>query len=195
MNKMTPDSPQRRPAICVFCGSSFGNDPAYAESAQRFGTLLVESGYDLVFGGGGVGLMGTVAASVSSAGGKILGIIPDFLKHLEPPLHVASEIVVTETMNDRKAKMFTACDGFAVLPGGIGTLDEFFEALTYAQLRQHAKPIVIVNTKNYFGPLLALIDHLVAERFAHESIKGLMQVVETPEDAIKILADRVALPG
>ena len=194
MNKMTPDLPARRPAICVFCGSSQGSDPAYAEAAARFGTLLVQNDFDLVFGGGGVGLMGEVAASVARSNGKILGIIPNFLKHLEPPLHVASQIVVTETMNDRKAQMFAACDGFAVLPGGLGTLDEFFEALTYAQLHLHEKPIVIVNVKNYFAPLIALIDHMVTHGFAHASAKDLMHVVATPEDAIKVFAARVAAP-
>jgi uncharacterized protein (TIGR00730 family) len=190
MRKLSSDSPTRKPAICVFCGSSHGVDPAYTEAAQRLGQLLTERGFELVFGGGGVGLMGEVAASVSQRGGAILGIIPSFLRHLEPPLEVKSKIVVTETMNDRKAKMFEASDGFAILPGGLGTLDEFFEALTNAQLHLHTKPIVLINTKNYYGPLLKLIDHIVVEGFAQSSVRDLIEIADTPEDAIRIFAAR-----
>jgi len=195
MKKMTSDLPSRRLAICVFCGSAHGRDPAYTEAAQRLGQLIVENGFELVFGGGGVGLMGEVAASVSRGGGKILGIIPNFLRHLEPPLHVKSQIVVTESMNDRKARMFAACDGFAVLPGGLGTLDELSEALTFSQLHLHAKPIVLVNTKNFFATFIALIDHYVAEGFVKPSARDLFKIVETPEEAIKIFAARVAMPA
>jgi uncharacterized protein (TIGR00730 family) len=142
MNKMTREVPDSRQAICVFCGSNHGADPAYTEAAQKFGTLIARENFDLVFGGGGVGLMGEVALSVARGGGKVLGIIPNFLRHLEPPLKVSSKIVITESMNERKARMFAACDGFAILPGGLGTLDEFAEAFTGAQLKLHAKPIV-----------------------------------------------------
>ena len=186
MNKMPSPLKPGRPTICVFCGSSHGADPVHTEAARAFGTKMVEEGFDLVFGGGGVGLMGEVALAVSKAGGKILGIIPSFLRHLEPPLNVVSEIVVTDSMNDRKARMFAAADGFAVLPGGLGTLDEFAEAFTGAQLRQHAKPIVLVNIKNYFDPLIALIDHFVASGFAGAGVKELFQVAPTVEDAIAI---------
>jgi hypothetical protein len=189
MNKMTREQPVSRQAICVFCGSSHGADPVFTQTAQQFGTALAREGFDLVFGGGGVGLMGEVALSVSRGGGKVLGIIPGFLRHLEPPLEVSSQIVITESMNDRKARMFAASDGFAILPGGIGTLDEFAEVLTGAQLRQHAKPIVVVNTKNYFAPLRALLDHFVANGFAGAGINSLYQMVPTVEDAIKIFKD------
>ena len=160
----------------------------FTEAARQFGTRMVEAGFDLVFGGGGVGLMGEVAMSVSRAGGGILGIIPTFLRHVEPPLRVASEIVVTDSMNERKAKMFAASDGFAVLPGGLGTLDEFAEAFTGAQLRLHSKPIVLVNIKNYFAPLVALIDHFVAEGFAGAHVTQLYHLVPTVDDAIAIFA-------
>jgi len=193
MNRMPSRFSPARPAICVFCGSSHGADPAYTEAARRFGTLMVKEGFDLVFGGGGVGLMGEVALAVSKAGGKILGIIPSFLRHIEPPLNVSSEIVITESMNERKARMFAAADGFAVLPGGLGTLDEFAEAFTGAQLRLHAKPIVLVNVKDYFTPLVALIDHFVAEGFAGAGVKQLYQLAPTPEDAIRIFAAHQAL--
>ena len=190
MKKLSSEQPARRAAICVFCGSSHGVDPDYTVAAQRLGDLLVENGFELVFGGGGVGLMGEVAISVSRGGGKILGIIPGFLRHLEPPLEVRSQIVITDSMNERKAKMFDACDGFAILPGGLGTLDEFFEALTNAQLHLHTKPIVLVNTKDYFAPLLKLIDHIVAEGFAQGAIRDLYNVVDTPEETIRIFAAR-----
>ena len=192
MNRMPSPITPARPTICVFCGSSHGADPVYTEAARAFGTKMVENGFDLVFGGGGVGLMGEVALSVSNAGGKILGIIPGFLKHLEPPLNVVSEIVVTDTMNERKLRMFGAADGFAVLPGGLGTLDEFAEVLTGAQLRQHAKPIVLVNIKNYFDPLIRLIDHFVANGFAGARAKDLFQVAPSVEDAMKIFSDHQA---
>jgi uncharacterized protein (TIGR00730 family) len=160
----------------------------YTEAAREFGARMVDAGFDLVFGGGGVGLMGEVAMSVSRAGGGILGIIPTFLRHVEPPLRVASQIVVTESMNERKAKMFAASDGFAVLPGGLGTLDEFAEAFTGAQLRLHSKPIVLVNIKNYFAPLIALIDHFVAEGFAGAHVTQLYHVAPTVDEAIAIFA-------
>jgi uncharacterized protein (TIGR00730 family) len=192
MNKMTREPPVSRQAICVFCGSSHGADPIFTQAAQQFGTALAREGFDLVFGGGGVGLMGEVALSVSKGGGKVLGIIPGFLKHLEPPLEVSSQIVITENMNDRKARMFAASDGFAILPGGIGTLDEFAEVLTGAQLRQHTKPLVLIDIKNYFAPLRALLDHFVANGFAGAGINSLYEVAPTVEDAIKIFTDHRA---
>jgi uncharacterized protein (TIGR00730 family) len=181
----------RRPAICVFCGSSFGADPIYAATAKAFGTKMVERGFDLVFGGGGVGLMGEVAGAAAKAGGHVLGIIPGFLRHLEPPLKISSEIVITESMNERKWRMFAACDAFAVLPGGIGTLDEFAEALTGAQLQVHAKPIVLVNVNNYFAPLTALLEHFVAQRFAGPNILALIDVAPTVDAALDVIGKRV----
>ena len=183
-----PGAPLRRSAICVFCGSSHGSDAAYTEAARRFGALMVKEGFDLVFGGGGVGLMGEVAASVSREGGHVLGIIPSFLRHLEPPLNIESQIVVTENLNERKARMFDAADGFAVLPGGIGTLDEFAEAFTAAQLHLHAKPIVLINVKGFFTPMLALLEHIVTEGFAKPTVMDLIRVVLTPEEAIQIFS-------
>ena len=190
MNKMTLVPPVNRQAICVFCGSSHGADPIYTEAARTFGSAIAREGFDLVFGGGGVGLMGEVALSVSKGGGKVLGIIPGFLRHLEPPLEIASsEIVITDSMNDRKARMFAAADGFAILPGGIGTLDEFAEVLTGAQLRQHAKPIVLINIKDYFAPLRSLLDHFIAHGFAGAGINSLYQMVPTVEEAVKVFKD------
>src|SRR6266850_3231306 len=186
MNKMTIETPANRLAICVFCGSSHGADPIFTETARAFGSALAREGFNLVFGGGGVGLMGEVATAASKGGAKVLGIIPSFLRHLEPPLKISTQIVITESMNERKARMFAASDGFAILPGGLGTLDEFAEAFTAAQLKLHAKPIVLVNVKNYYAPLIKLIDHFVAHGFAGSGVTRLYEVAPTVEDAIKI---------
>ena len=187
---MSPVLPLR-PALCVFCGSSPGDDPAFAAAAGRLGDLIATENYKLVFGGGGVGLMGVVAAAVARNRGKILGMIPDFLRHVEAPLNVESEIVITTSMNDRKSQMFAASDGFVVLPGGLGTLDEFAEAFTGAQLSLHKKPIYLVNTKNYWNPLLALIDHFIAHEFAKPSARSLFTVVSSPDEAITAFAAHV----
>jgi uncharacterized protein (TIGR00730 family) len=183
---MPPNSPKAPPSICVFCGSARGEDPVYSTAARRFGHLIVENGLRLVFGGGRVGLMGEIASAVAERDGEILGILPGFLRHLEPPMREATKIEITATLNERKTRMFEVSDGFAVLPGGLGTLDEFFEAFTAAQLGQHVKPIVLINTKNYFDPLLGSIDHFVTEGFVKPANKTLIQAVGTPEEAINI---------
>jgi uncharacterized protein (TIGR00730 family) len=184
MNDVPSKLSVRRPAICVFCGSSFGKDPIYRATAERMGALIAEHGCDLVFGGGGIGLMGVVARAAAEGGAHVLGVIPGFLRHLEPPLKISSEIVTTDTMFERKSRMFAACDGFAVLPGGLGTLDELSEAVTYAQLHLHTKPIVLINVKGFFDPFLKLAQHIVDEGFAKASILRLIRVVESPDQAI-----------
>ncbi len=176
-----------RPALCVFCGSNHGNDPAYTAVARRFGTLMAENGFDLVFGGGGVGLMGELAVAVREAGGKVTGIIPEFLRHVELPLKIASELIITRDMTERKFRMSAAADAFVVLPGGLGTLDELADVMTGAQLRQHAKPIVVINMKGFFDPFFKFIDHIVAHDFASPEVKSILRVVATPEEAIALL--------
>jgi uncharacterized protein (TIGR00730 family) len=138
-----------------------------------------------------------VAKAASLAGGHVTGIIPNFLRHLEPPLKISSEILFTETMSERKGLMFDMADGFAVLPGGLGTLDEFSEVHTAAQLGLMVKPIVLVNANDYFAPLVTLVDHFVAEGFAGERVKSLFHVAPTVEDALDIfVADFAAThPG
>lgn len=183
-----------KPTICVFCGSSHGGDPAYAEAARRLGTLIAERGYNLIFGGGYIGLMGEVAHAAREAGAFVTGVIPGFLRHLEPPSHDAQRIVITGDLQERKRLMLSHSDGFAVLPGGLGTLDEFFEAITSVQLGVFDKPIVLMDTKGIFEKLDALLDHTVAEGFAGARIKELYHRVRTPEQAIEFLAARVR-PG
>ena len=130
-----------RRSICVFCGSSPGAKPVYAETARELGRLLGENGYQLVFGGGGVGLMGEVARAARAAGAPVIGVLPGFLRGLEPPLKSAEELIVTPDLQQRKARMLALADAFVILPGGLGTLDEYFEVITTTQLRVHAKPI------------------------------------------------------
>jgi len=180
-----------KPTICVFCGSSPGSDPAYARDAARFGALLAEHGYNLLFGGGYVGLMGEVAHAARQGGALVTGVLPDFLRDLEPPSHDAQRIVITPDLQERKRLMLSLSDGFAVLPGGLGTLDEFFEVITSVQLKVFNKPIVLVDTHAIFAPLDALIAHMVANGFAAEAVRTLYRRAATPEQAIDFLSERL----
>ena len=173
-----------KPAICVFCGSSHGAKPAYAQAAARLGTLIGQRGFSLVFGGGNVGLMGEVARSAHEAGARVLGVLPSFLQHLEQPLKTAEELVVVPDMQQRKAIMLARSDAFIVLPGGLGTFDEIFEVLSTAQLQVHKKPIVLVNTEGYFAKYETLIAHIVREGFAIRNIENFYRIVPTPEAAL-----------
>ena len=180
------------PTVCVFCGSSPGNDPAYAEAARRFGTLVAENRYRLLFGGGGLGLMGEVARAARAGGAPVMGILPAFLRHLEPPLEFGEKVVITPDLQQRKARMIGLSDAFVILAGGLGTFDEFFEVITTAQLGVHKKPIVVVYTLRYFTPLQALMEHVVAGGFARPQTASLYSVVATPDDAIDLLTIRLS---
>jgi len=180
---------KKRPKICVFCASSHGTDPAYAAAAKRFGALLGEAGYDLVFGGGYVGLMGEVAHAAKLAGANVTGILPEFLRHLEPP-SPEEKIVFSPGLPERKKLMMDLAEAFVVLPGGLGTMDEFFEVITSAQLRVFAKPIVLLNTLKFFEPLKILLNDIVAKGFAREDSAALYQVASTPEEVIDTLRRR-----
>jgi uncharacterized protein (TIGR00730 family) len=171
--------------ICVFCGSSPGTSPAYAEAAREMGRLIGEDGHRLLFGGGNVGLMGEVARAMRAAGGPVIGIIPNFLRGLEPPLKSAEELIVTPDLQLRKSRMLALSDAFVILPGGLGTLDEYFEVITTTQLRVHAKPIVVVDIANYYAPLKALLDHVVAQGFAQAEIRSHHVFVSTPREAMQ----------
>ncbi|HEY1631582.1 MAG TPA: TIGR00730 family Rossman fold protein [Rhizomicrobium sp.] len=177
----------RRKAICVFCGSSFGNDPKFAEAARELGTLIANHGYGMVFGGGGLGLMGETARAARDAGAPVVGVIPGFLRHLEPPMRAPDELIVVPTLFARKERMIELADAFIVLPGGIGTADEFFEVLGAAQLGQHSKPIVVLNLDGYFAPLEALIDHIIRTGFAHYEFASHYKLAATPRDAMAAL--------
>lgn len=180
-----------KPTICVFCGSSPGNDPAYAQAATLFGRLLGERGFNLLFGGGYIGLMGLVAHAARDAGAYVTGILPEFLRHLEPPSHDAQRVIITPDLQERKRLMLNLADGFAVLSGGLGTMDEFFEVVTSVQLDVFDKPIALVDTMQVFAPLEMLLDHLVAAGFAAEGTKTLYRRLATPGEAIEFLSERL----
>ena len=147
-------------AICVYCGSSPGTDPAFIEAARGFGKILAENDVRLVYGGGSIGLMGAVAAAVIDNGGAATGIIPEFLTAKERPKRLAQEQIITRDMHERKRTMFDRSDAFVALPGGLGTLEELVEQMTWAQLGRHKKPILIANINGFWEPLLALIKHM-----------------------------------
>jgi hypothetical protein len=178
---------KRTPSICVFCGSSFGSSPDYANAARRLGELIAKRGFSLVFGGGAVGLMGEVSRAVSLNGGSVVGVLPEFLKHLEPPSGATDKLIVTPDMQERKKHMLALSDAFVVLPGGLGTLDEIFEVLSTAQLKVHRKPIVLVNIHGHFDPVVKLIEHVVKDGFAASTANMLYDVVRTPEQAIEVV--------
>lgn len=169
------------PTICVFCGSSSGGRPEYAEAARQFGIALVNAGLDLVYGAGHVGLMGVVADAVLGAGGKVVGVIPRSLVDRELAHQGLTELHVVGTMHERKAQMAERADYFAALPGGYGTLDELFEILTWAQLGLHAKPIGLLDTEGYFTPLLAWLDRAVQERFLKPKHRALLHIATEPD--------------
>ncbi|ACA15024.1 conserved hypothetical protein [Methylobacterium sp. 4-46] len=173
--------------VCVYCGSGFGTDPVFREAARALGHSLAEAGIGLVYGGGNVGLMGTVARAVLDAGGHVTGIIPDFLKSRERMLDDVQETIVVPDMHTRKRLMFDRSDAFVALPGGIGTLEELVEQMTWAQLGQHAKPILLLSVAGFWAPLLALLDHMRAKGFIREGLDLNYLVAERPEAVVGML--------
>ena len=174
-------------SLCVFCGSKTGDDPAFEAAARRLGELMVERGVRLVFGGGRIGLMGVVADAVLGGGGEAVGVIPEFLKDLEVGNDDVTEQIVTASMHERKNRMFELSDGFVVLPGGLGTLDEALEIVTWKQLRLHSKPVVVVNTLGYWTALGDLVQRIIDGGFAHPAVAELFTVVDTPDDVFAAL--------
>ena len=158
MNKPEKSSKIRK--ICVYCGSGPGTDPAFVEAARAFGKILAQNGIGLVYGGGGVGIMGELAQAVLENGGETTGIIPEFLMAREHALRKTQGLIVTRDMHERKRKMFELADAFVALPGGIGTLEELVEQLTWVQLGRHRKPVLLANIKGFWDPLCALLDHM-----------------------------------
>jgi uncharacterized protein (TIGR00730 family) len=181
-------------SAAVFCGSRAGNDPRYREAAQALGRGLAESGIKLVYGGGGIGLMKVVADAVLEAGGAVHGVIPEFLTRREVAHPNIGELDVTDSMHARKQRMFELADAFISLPGGMGTLDETVEILTWRQLQLHAKPILIFNVAGSARPLLAAIEAAVAAGFAGAEVHELYEVFEEVPALIEYLTHMHRVP-
>ena len=180
--------------ICVYCGSNTGKNPAYAAAARALGESMAAQGIGLVYGGGGLGLMGELARTVLAKGGRVTGIIPAFLSKKERMLRDADELIVVEDMHQRKKLMFDKSDAFVALPGGIGTLEELVEQLTWAQLGRHAKPIVLVNVDNFWEPLLALLRHMGDQVFIRTDMSVPYITVPKAEDVVPAILARAATP-
>jgi len=203
-NRKDPDpievAPEPKPSaklrpkrnVCVFCGSGPGRSPEYVKAAHAFGQSLAGAGFGLVYGGGGLGLMGETARSALSAGGYVTGIIPEFLVNKERMLHDVDEMIVTHNMHERKQRMFEHSDAFVALPGGIGTLEELVEQMTWAQLGQHDKPIVLANVDNFWAPLRHLLDHMRQEAFIRPGLDVRYAIIDRTEDVVPYLAEAFA---
>jgi uncharacterized protein (TIGR00730 family) len=182
-------------SICVYCASGPGTSPAFVAAAHSFGRILAENRVRLVYGGGSVGLMGALAESVLDHGGHVTGVIPDFLVDREHMLQRAQERIITRDMHERKRIMFERADAFVALPGGIGTLEELVEQLTWAQLGRHKKPILIANVERFWEPLLALLDHMRKLEFIRKGLTINLLMAECVEDILpKIIEAAKTVP-
>jgi len=179
--------------VCVYCGSGPGTNPLFIESAKAFGKALAESGIRLVYGGGSLGIMGAVASSVLDHGGNVTGIIPDFLKLRENALKRVQEMVVTPDMHERKRLMFERSDAFVALPGGIGTLEELVEQLTWQQLGRHTKPVLLANIDGFWEPLFALLSHMRETEFIRKGLAVEILRAERVEDILPRLQAAAAM--
>ena len=187
-------APRRLGAMCVFCGASEGRDPAFRSAASGLGAALAVHGATLVTGGGSTGLMGAVNDGALGAGGKLIGVIPDFLKNRELADLRSTELLVVPDMHTRKRAMFDRADAFCILPGGVGTLDETFEIVTWRQLHLHNKPIILLNVKDYWTPLLTMFDRMQDMGFAHHGHDALVTVVDTVAEVIAAAERELADP-
>jgi uncharacterized protein (TIGR00730 family) len=174
-------------SLCVFCGSQHGSDRRFRAAATRLGELAAGAGLKLIYGGGRVGLMGAVADAAMAAGGEVTGLIPARLLEREVGHRAITELIVARDMFDRKDQMIARADGFVVLPGGLGTLDEMLEVVTLRQLGYHGKPIVLVNLAGYWDPLIALVDRVVEHGFAAPNVRALYQVVDSVDEVLPAL--------
>lgn len=181
-NALARQRPDR--SVCVFCGSGPGRNPSYVAGAEVFGTALAKAGIGLVYGGGGLGLMGTVARATLAGGGYVTGIIPEFLSSKERMLQGVDEMIVTDNMHERKQLMFEHSDAFVALPGGIGTLEELVEQMTWAQLGQHDKPIVLANIGGFWNPLRGLLEHMGQESFIRPGLEVRYTVIDRVDDIL-----------
>jgi uncharacterized protein (TIGR00730 family) len=185
-------------SVCVYCGSSPGRDEAYIEAGRLLGRSIARSGLRLIYGGGTKGIMGAVAEGTLNAGGTVMGIIPRFLlskEATETALQRLPELVITENMHERKHRMFEESDAFVALPGGIGTVEEIVEIMTWAQLGHHRKPIVFANIKGFWDPMLSLIDHMSTEGFIHTAHRVKPLVVADPEAVVGAILAAASADG
>lgn len=173
--------------VCVFCGASSGNSPKYANAARELGEALAGAGLGLVFGAGGVGIMGAVSDAALAAGGEAIGVIPQSLRDREYGRDDLTDLRIVSTMHERKALMHELSAGFVVLPGGLGTFEEFFEVLTWAQLGIHRKPIVVLDIDGYYRPLVELLDHAESSGFMRAADRALVTVVESTSEVLATL--------
>jgi len=178
--------------ICVFCGSSEGANVAYKSKAVALGRLMAQNKIELVYGGGGIGLMGVIANAVMTNGGTVIGVIPRFLADRELGHQEISELILTDSMHQRKQKMAELADGFIALPGGFGTLEELCEILTWVQLSIIEKPVAILNTNGYFDNLIALFEHMTKERFLKESNKNLLLKANDENELIALMKEKIS---
>ena len=178
--------------VCVYCGSNQGHDPRFVTAARRFGEILAASRVGLVFGCGSIGLMGTIARAVHDHGGEVVGIIPEFLKVQERLFADADEVVVTTDMHERKRLMFERADAFVALPGGVGTMEEVIEQLTWAQLGRHKKPILIANIAGFWDPLLVMFEHVLTRGFLSNGRQLSYLVADDVEDILPALVAAAA---
>jgi hypothetical protein len=184
---MASSHPCRR--VAVYCGSADGNDPLFLADARALGHAIAAAGLGLVYGGASVGLMGAVADAALAAGGEVIGILPEVLSGREIAHTGLTTLELVPTMHIRKARMHALADAFIALPGGYGTLDELVEALTWAQLRIHAKPCILVNTANYWDGLIRFLDSAVASGFLKQPYRNLLHVAATPQQAVKLASE------
>ena len=173
--------------IAVFCGSSTGNNPSYINAAKKLGAFFGENGIDLVYGGGKVGLMGAIADAVLESGGKVFGVIPEYLKEKEIEHTGLTELFVVADMHERKAKMASMADAFVALPGGAGTLEEFFEVWTWAQLGHHSKPCALYNTNGFYQDLLAMVTNMTNSGFMSEEYANMLILADTPKELVRCI--------
>jgi len=179
-------------SITVFCGSSFGNDNIFESQAKALGQTLAQQGIQLVYGGAKVGLMGAVADGALAAGGKVYGVLPNFLRTKEIGHEGLTELILVESMHERKTKMHELCDGVIALPGGFGTMEEFFEMLTWSQLGLHKKPIGLLNVDGFYDPLITLADSMVERGFLKATYRQMLLVSDNIEDLLNQMRDYVA---
>jgi len=185
MNKIEKTHKIRK--ICVYCGSGPGTDPAFVAAARAFGKILAQNNIGLVYGGGAVGMMGELAQTVAENGGQVTGIIPEFLMAREHALQTTQGLIVTRDMHERKRKMFELADAFVALPGGVGTLEELVEQLTWVQLGRHRKPVLAANIEGFWEPLCALLEHMKTLEFIRGDLSFDLLVADNVEDILPML--------